>query len=129
VSGSPALIAEVESYARAGELRVAETGGRVVGALALGRRPGYAPEVAEPEVYLRCFVTARSLTGKGVGRLLLGRAEEEARARGAVLLRVDCWAGGGGALVDYYRRAGFEPVRRLGLSGWTGQLLQRRLPA
>lgn len=125
-SADPSMAPKVGRYAAAGQLRVAEEAGRVVGAIALGDVPAYAPEVDEPEIYLHCFVTDRARAGTGIGALLLELAFAEAARHGIGLVRVDCWAGGDGRLVDYYRQAGFTPLRRLDVAGWPAQLFERR---
>lgn len=62
-------------------------------------------------------------------RLLLDHARAEAADRGLGLLRVDCWAGGGGALIRYYQSAGFTPTVRFMVGDWQGQLLEQRMTA
>lgn len=107
---------------------VAQIGGRVAGALVLaGRAPAYVPPAGEPELYVRLLITARAFAGRGVGGVLLAHARGEARRRDVRLLRVDCWAGGGGRLVDYYTGAGFTPTVTFDRDGWPGQLLEERL--
>lgn len=48
------------------------------------------------------------------------------------LLRLDCYAGGDGALVRYYESVGFEQVTRFTVelfgAPYTGCLLEQRLP-
>jgi GNAT superfamily N-acetyltransferase len=124
----PDMVLRVEAWARSGDLRVVEDGaGRVVGTLVLGAAPGYAPAAAEPELYLQAFATDRRVSGAGVGAALLDRAREEAIEQDVQLLRVDCWAGGDGALVRYYVRAGFTPTQLLSVGGWPAQLFEQRL--
>jgi ribosomal protein S18 acetylase RimI-like enzyme len=118
-------IEEADGWAVSGGLRIAEIGGVVAGAIVLGAAPPYVPAVHEPELYLQAFVTDRALAGRGVGRALLDRAAAEAMARGTPLLRIDCWAGGDGALVRYYQRAGFTPTERFAVGDWQGQVLAR----
>ncbi len=43
------------------------------------------------------------------------------------LLRVDCYAGGGGELVAFYERSGFLPTDRFLSGTWPGQVLARRV--
>jgi hypothetical protein len=58
-------------------------------------------------------------------------ARAVARQRGAGLLRLDCYAGGDGALVAYYESVGFQQVVRFTVeilgTPYTGCLLQQRL--
>jgi GNAT superfamily N-acetyltransferase len=95
--------------------------------MVLGPAPSYVPAVSEPELYVQLLVTARSHAGRGIGRLLLEHARAHAAARGAALLRVDCWAGGDGGLVRYYQAAGFAPTTRFTVQDWPGRVLERRL--
>ena len=131
LSRRPELVARLEEVAEHGELRVAEdtNTGELAGALWLTQAPGYAPPAAEPEIYLEGFVVGRQFAGHGVGELLLEAARAEAAGRGAVQLRLDCWAGGDQALVRYYERAGFTPVGKFTapVGSWQGVLLARRL--
>lgn len=91
----------------------------------------YVPAVDEPELYVRLLVTDRSLAGHGIGSTLLDHARELARAAGVGLLRVDCFAGGDGALVRYYERQGFTRTEAFAVpvngSEWPGQVLAQRL--
>jgi ribosomal protein S18 acetylase RimI-like enzyme len=119
-------VAEADGWAAGGGLRIAEVDGAVAGALVLGEAPPYVHPAREPELYLQAFVTDRALSGHGVGRALLDRAAAEAVERGTPLLRVDCWAGGDGALVRYYERAGFTRTERFTVGEWQGQILIRR---
>lgn len=61
--------------------------------------------------------------GLGIGAALLAHAAEETRRAGVELLRVDCWAGGGGELVAFYERNGFAPASRFMSGDWPGQVL------
>jgi GNAT superfamily N-acetyltransferase len=91
----------------------------------------YVPPAVEPELYVRLLVTDRASAGQGIGAALLDHARDLARAAGVGLLRVDCFAGGDGALVRYYEKQGFTrdvefavPVKD---SEWRGQVLSQRL--
>jgi GNAT superfamily N-acetyltransferase len=119
-------VEEAGGWAASGGLRIAEVDGCVAGAVVLGAAPPYVPPAREPELYLQAFVTDRALSGRGIGRALLDRAATEAVERGTPLLRVDCWAGGDGALVRYYELAGFTPTERFTVGAWEGQILTRR---
>jgi GNAT superfamily N-acetyltransferase len=118
-SQNPAAVERVRGRIAAGRLHVAETedGHELLGVIA------YEPETpapiakllgisdpAEPQIYITNFVGSRSPRGRGVGGLLLDHARAAARARGIRLLRLDCYAGGDGALARYYERAGYRPV-------------------
>jgi hypothetical protein len=64
--------------------------------------------------------------------LLLRHAKATADRTGVSLLRLDCYAGGAGALVRYYESVGFEQVTRFTVElfgkSYTGCLLEQRLP-
>ena len=125
-SAQPKRVARIEGLAASG-LWIAEVDGEAVGALVLGGSPPeWIPAVEEPEVYLQLLVTSRRHQGTGVGVRLLEFARERAWAAGVSLLRVDCWAGGGGKLVDYYKGQGFTPTDTFSVNGWPGQVLEMR---
>jgi ribosomal protein S18 acetylase RimI-like enzyme len=89
----------------------------------------YVSAVEEPELYITLLVTDRAFSGRGVGSALLAHACEEARRQGVEVVRVDCYAGSSGRLVDYYRRNGFTPVATFTAKDgeWPGQVLARRV--
>ncbi len=123
-STNPARVALLESWAD--DLHVAEVDGEVVGALAIGPAPEYVPPAVGPEVYVTALVGSRR--GRGAGRLLLEHARAEAVRRDVDRLRVDCYAGGGGALVAFYVSAGFTPTATFTVEGdWPGQVLEMPL--
>jgi GNAT superfamily N-acetyltransferase len=106
------------------------TDGTPVGALVLATAPSPRMPIAsaaEPERYVRLLVSERRHAGLGVGSALPAHAVEETRRAGAGLLRVDCWAGGGGGLVAYYERNGFTPTARFHVGTWPGQVLEQRV--
>ncbi|MEW2162732.1 GNAT family N-acetyltransferase [Streptomyces sp. NPDC007084] len=110
---------------------IAEPAGTPVGALVLDsgpspRMPMIKP-ADEPERYVRLLVSDRRHAGRGIGSALLAHAAEETRRAGLTLLRVDCWAGGGGDLVAYYARNGFTPTDAFVSGTWPGQVLARRV--
>jgi GNAT superfamily N-acetyltransferase len=76
-------------------------------------------------------VLDRTLAGHAIGTMLLDHARELARADGVELLRVDCFAGGDGALVRYYEKQGFTRAEQFVVpvndSEWPGQVLIQRL--
>jgi GNAT superfamily N-acetyltransferase len=130
-SQEPTLVRRVQRFADSGEMRVAEVGDALVGAMRLGAAPRYVPPAREPELFLDAFVIDRRCTGQGIGRALLEHARAEAAQAGVKLLRLDCWAGGDQALVRYYERAGFVQTERFRLDhvldGWEGAILVQRL--
>jgi GNAT superfamily N-acetyltransferase len=130
-STNPRRVAQITSFADDGGLWVAEADGRAVGALAVGTALPYVPAADEPELYVRLLVTDRGSAGQGIGASLLDHARELARSQGVGLLRVDCFAGGDGALIRYYEKQGFTRERAFAVpvndSEWPGQILFQRL--
>ncbi len=131
-SRQPEMAAGLEHVVRAGGLRVAAAAdGDLVAALWVTQAPRYVAPAAEPELYLAHLVVDRRHAGRGVGQLMLDAAGREAAERGARQLRLDCWAGGGQALVRYYERAGFTRTGQVSLpavaGGWEGVVLTRRI--
>ncbi|KAE8382386.1 hypothetical protein BDV26DRAFT_17231 [Aspergillus bertholletiae] len=105
-----------------------EAPGVVVGALAVGERMPYVPPVSEPELYVRLLITDRQWAGNEIGKRLLEHARGLAKKAGVSLLRVDCYAGDDGKLVQYYESQGFKRSERLNLEGdWPCQVLAQRL--
>ncbi|WP_411103287.1 GNAT family N-acetyltransferase [Streptomyces sp. cmx-4-9] len=126
----PGGVERVRGYTTVNSPFIAEWDGTPVGALVLdtGPSPKVAiPQAGEPERYVRLLVSDRRHAGRGIGAALLDRAVEETRRAGVDLLRVDCWAGGGGELVAYYRRCGFTPTETFLAGTWPGQVLARRV--
>ena len=129
-SQKPGGPARVERYLTENAPYIAELDGTPAGTLVLDSGPSpqmpIAP-AAETERYVRLLVSDRRYAGLGVGAALLAHAAEETRRAGAELLRVDCWAGGGGELVAFYERNGFAPTDRFLSGTWPGQVLARRI--
>lgn len=129
-SRKPGGVERVQSYTTEQSPYVAELGGRPVGAMVLGDGPSPQMPIAaagEPERYVRLLVSDRRHAGLGIGAALLAHAVEETRRAGVELLRVDCWAGGGGELVAFYERNGFVPAAPFLSGEWPGQVLTRRV--
>uniref|UniRef100_A0AAU2JID1 GNAT family N-acetyltransferase n=1 Tax=Streptomyces sp. NBC_00049 TaxID=2903617 RepID=A0AAU2JID1_9ACTN len=129
-SQKPGGVERVERYMTENAPYIAELDGTPVGVLVLDSGPSPqlpVPPVGEPELYVRLLVSDRRYPGLGIGTALLARAAEETRRAGVKLLRVDCWAGGGGELVAFYERAGFTPTDRFLSGDWPGQVLARRI--
>ncbi|WP_327265055.1 GNAT family N-acetyltransferase [Streptomyces sp. NBC_01232] len=129
-SRRPGGVARVERYTTENTPYIAESAGVPVGALVLDSGPGPQTPIApagEPERYVRLLVSDRRHAGQGIGAALLAHAAEETRRAGVGLLRVDCWAGGGGELVAFYARNGFTPTERFRVDAWPGQVLARRI--
>lgn len=124
----PRRVASITDQTRTDTIWIAESGGRPVGAMATSPHPmPYVDPADEPELYVTLLVTSRAFAGRGVGSGLLAHARAEARRRGVGLVRVDCYAGSGGALVGYYVRNGFTPVSAFNVGDWPGQLLSLRV--
>ncbi|MFJ3706560.1 MULTISPECIES: GNAT family N-acetyltransferase [Streptomyces] len=120
----------VERYTTLNTPYVAELDGTTAGALVLDTGPSPQMPIApagEPERYVRLLISDRRHAGLGIGAALLAHAAEETRRAGVDLLRVDCWAGGGGELVAYYERNGFARTDPFLSGTWPGQVLARRL--
>ena len=115
----------VDRWIRSGDLLVAERDGLPVAAMVLGAAPEYAPPATEPELYVVALVASRTPQARGAGRRLLAEAELAAARRGVRLLRLDCFAGNGGRLVEYYPGVGFRPTERFTVGDWPGQVLER----
>ncbi|MFE7707792.1 GNAT family N-acetyltransferase [Streptomyces sp. NPDC057486] len=129
-SQKPGGVERVERYITDNAPHIAEMNGTPVGVLVLDSGPSPQMPIApaeEPERYVRLLVSDRRHAGLGIGRALLAHAAEETRRAGVELLRVDCWAGGGGELVAFYERNGFTPTDRFLSEDWPGQVLARRV--
>ena len=122
----PRRVEQCRRWATTGRLWFCESNGRAVGALVLGSAPTYVPAANEPEAYVAVLVTAHTPEAKGAGALLLDVAVEQARADGVGLVRLDCFAGNGGALVRFYESCGFARLTAFETDGWAGQVLGRR---
>ncbi|EER41245.1 conserved hypothetical protein [Histoplasma capsulatum H143] len=100
----------------------------IVGALALGEKMSYVAPVSEPELYVRLLVTDRRYAGSKIGTRLLEHARDVANKAGALLLRLDCYAGGDGKLVQFYESQGFKRFESFKVKGeWPCQVLAQRL--
>ncbi|GHF46911.1 GNAT superfamily N-acetyltransferase [Amycolatopsis bartoniae] len=124
-SQDPERVQRVSEQIQGGDLQLAEVDGAVVGALILGERVPYVPPVDEPELYLVLLLASRQ--HRGVGAALIEFALAEARRRGVSVVRVDCWSGGDGKLVEYYRGQGFTPTVEVPVRDTTVQVFERRL--
>jgi RimJ/RimL family protein N-acetyltransferase/GNAT superfamily N-acetyltransferase len=124
-STDPRRCAAVTRWISDGHLLVAEHEGLPVATMVLGDAPTYAPPARGPELYVVALVAARTASARGAGRALLAEAERVAAARGVPVLRLDCFAGNGGALVRYYEGVGFTATEQFRVGDWPGQVLQR----
>lgn len=130
-STNPKRIAQIEGLARSGGLWIAEVDGVAVGALSVGDALPYVAPATEPELYVQLLIADRSSPVRGIGAVLLAHARELAEQQGVALLRLDCFAGGEGALVRYYERQGFTRGESFTVAqpdrDWPGQILTFRL--
>lgn len=130
-SQTPRFVDRVNTFADSGGLHMAIMDGQPAGALSVGVPLNYAPPANEPELYVQLLITHRRYSGLGVGSRLLEHAAELARADNLGLLRVDCYAGNDGKLVEYYERQGFTRTESFTVDrpagAWPGQFLERRL--
>jgi GNAT superfamily N-acetyltransferase len=129
-SQKPGGVARVDRYLTENTPYVAELDGTAVGAMVLDSGPSPqmpVPPAEEPERYVRLLVSDRRHAGLGIGAALLAHAAAETRRAGVELLRVDCWAGGGGELVAFYERNGFTRTEAFLSDAWPGQVLARRV--
>lgn len=127
-SAEPERVAQVHRWAAGGGLRIAEVDGLPVGAMVLGEAPAHVPAADGPEVYVLLLVASRDHTGQGVGAALLRHAQAGGALLGRFGVRVDCWAGGDGALV-HYQAAGFTATARFTVGAWEGRVLERPVEA
>ena len=125
-SGDARRVERITGIARDDEIWVAEVDGRPAGVMAVAPGPPhYVEAIDDPELYITLLVTDRAFAGRGVGSALIGKAEDEALAKGVRVLRVDCYGGGDERLVEYYRRNGFETAAEFTVGDWPGRLLSR----
>ncbi|MGW6503608.1 GNAT family N-acetyltransferase [Nonomuraea angiospora] len=126
-TGNPRRTRQVTGWLELGGMRIAEVDDHPAGCLVVGGAHDYVTPATEPELYVQALVTDRRYYGHGIGRALLDRAATEAAERGVGLLRVDCYAGDDGRLVDYYESCGFTRTAPFTVGEWPGMLLQRRI--
>ncbi len=127
-SESPGQLEKIADKVRTGVAWIAEVDGEPAGAMTLSAEAvDYVSAAGEPELYITLLVTSRAFTGRGVGSALLSHAHEEARRAGVGLLRVDCFAGNDGRLVEYYSGNGFTRADTFTVGTWPGRLLFRQV--
>jgi GNAT superfamily N-acetyltransferase len=128
-TGNPDREATFLRHADIGGLRIVEEDdGTPLGVMTITEeRQGYVPAVDERELYVNFLISSRRHSGRGIGRMLIERAKQEAAGRGIDLIRVDCWAGEDGNLVKVYESYGFSRVQEFFVGEWPGMLLAMRL--
>jgi ribosomal protein S18 acetylase RimI-like enzyme len=110
-----------------GGLRVAAIDGQEVAALVVGDHPRWVDPISEPELYIELLLVSRRHAGRRIGEALVDAALDEARAQGAAVVRVDCWAGAP-PLVAWYEARGFQRTATFTVKGdWVGQIFALRL--
>jgi ribosomal protein S18 acetylase RimI-like enzyme len=110
-----------------GGLRVGAVDREAVAALVVGEHPRWVDPISEPELYIELLLVSRRHAGRRIGEALVDAALAEARAQGAAVVRVDCWAGAP-SLVAWYEARGFERTGTFTVNGdWVGQIFASRL--
>ncbi len=129
-SQSPRCREMVRDWVHDSGLRIAQRGGRPVGAsVIVGVAPTHVPPTRLRETYLLFLISDRDEAGRGIGGELVRRAVTDARASGSEVLRVDCWADAPG-LVAWYERQGFVRSDTFTVDvrgGWNGQVFEMKL--
>lgn len=121
-------VAQLREACALPEAWVAELpGAGAIGLLVLGDAMPYVSPAESPEVYVRILIGSRDARARGAGRALLAFADAEAERAGVDRLRVDCYAGGSGALVRFTESCGYARTEEFAVEGWPGQVLERRL--
>lgn len=99
--------------------------GTALSALVLGDAHDYVPPPDVPELYVKVLIASRAPGARGAGRRLMAFADEEAARARVDRLRVDCYAGGSGRLVEFYESCGYRRVQTFTVRDWPGQLLAK----
>jgi GNAT superfamily N-acetyltransferase len=130
-STDPRRLAQSQRWADSGGFYLAWIADEAVGALVVGKAPTHIPPAGEPELYVNLLVTDRRHAGEGIGAAMIDYACDLARAQGARLLRLDCYAGDDRALVAYYEKQGFSATETFSVeirdTQWPGQVMELRL--
>jgi GNAT superfamily N-acetyltransferase len=132
-SSEPVFVARVSSWIRDGEAVVAiDSNGEVHGYAVTGSfpppymDPAVAKRSVEDAYYVYTVASCMRRESRGAGRRLIMWALEQARASGAIYLRLDCWAENP-RLRAYYQGLGFEECDRYVDEGWPGVVMQLRV--
>jgi GNAT superfamily N-acetyltransferase len=130
-SSYPEAVERFAAWIREGIFYVARSDAAILGTIVIN--PGLPSYIAQqrdrlpqPALYLEAFATDRRYSGHGIGRRLLGLAEQAAQEQGIAWLLLDCWAGNA-ALRRYYRQAGFAECGAFTLGSWQGMLFKKQL--
>ena len=111
------------------EVYLAWLDGQPVGTLALQWSDRMVwGDVPDDAGYVHRLAIRRAFGGKGLGRELLGWAEDMVAVAGKEYLRLDCMAENP-ALMRYYERAGFVYRGRVEGQGWNASLYEKRVRA
>jgi ribosomal protein S18 acetylase RimI-like enzyme len=100
-----AMVASAEAGAQGDEVLIAERSGVVVGCLHMIETTDF---FGRRHAHLSVIAVSEEAEGTGVGRVLMDRAEEWARARGLPFLTLNVFAANTRAR-GLYERAGFTP--------------------
>ncbi|MAU01246.1 MAG: hypothetical protein CL608_29225 [Anaerolineaceae bacterium] len=126
---NPGQIERFKHWLAHGTFYVLRHEGSIVSTLVIGdQAPAYtlAAFTHPPQtLYLEAFATNPAYRGKGIGKMLLQWAEQEAEGKKAERLRLDCWAGNH-ALRKYYQSAGFQEVGEFQVHTWPGVLFEKQ---
>ena len=130
-STEPRRLAQAQRWGASGGFYLAWIADEPVGAMVVGKAPAHIPPASEPDLYVNLLVTDRRHAGEGIGAAMLDYARDLARAQGALLLRLDCYAGDDRALVAYYEKQGFSATETFSFeirdTVWPGQVMELRL--
>jgi len=119
----PQLVQQVE----AGELLLARAGSRLAGGcIVTSLASQFWTDRPKGAAYLGKLVVAPSAGGAGLGVRIARHAEERARARGLVRLRLDCWDQNP-RLRRYYRELGYTELGAVTLGSYEARLFEKLL--
>ncbi|GGS65729.1 GNAT family N-acetyltransferase [Nonomuraea spiralis] len=125
-TGDPKRTQQAADWLAGGGMRIAEIDDQPAGCIVVGDAMPYVTPATEPELYVQVLVIDQNHAGHAIGRRLLDWAVDEARTRDLGLVRVDCYAGDDGRLVNYYESCGFTRDQPFTVGEWPGMILHRR---
>lgn len=128
-SSSPRRVDQVTAWCSGpGSWVAVDAQDAALAALVLGDAHDYVPRAEVPELYVKVLVASRAPGARGAGRRLMAFADGEAARAGVERLRVDCYAGGSGRLVEFYESCGYRRMQPFTVRDWPGQLLVKAVP-
>ena len=104
-----------------------EANRQTVAALVLAEAPPYVPRPRNPRCTSWSWSGPHTPAARGAGVHRLDLAADQALKQGVELIRVDRFAGNGGALVRFYESCGFHRLCTFTLGDWPGQVLTRQI--